>query len=259
MSYQKFGIGLFHKQTFSGVNISFVNGDELFRAELDRGDLFTAENGDSLSLDYSGSFWYSDTARTGFLTGNGAGMAIDLYWNTPFTDGKGFIHLSAEDLGFITWSDQTVEYSGDSTYTFNGLDIDAIGELDDILDPESVRDSLNLRKKNAQLLTWLPAHFRLGMIREFSQKWYYSVEIDARWLNRLYPMFRAGAIYSPNKNLLGGLYLRYSVFGDVQLGLRTEWRPGKNWLLSMNIEQIQSLFVPNTRAGALRASVFKAF
>lgn len=259
MNYQKFGIGLFHKQTFSGINISYVNGDELFQAELDRGDLFTAENGDSLSLDYSGSFWYSDTARNGILTGNGAGLALDLYWNTPFSDGKGFIHLSAEDLGFIVWSDKTIEYSGDSTYTFEGVNIDALADLEEITGAESLIDTLNLKKKTDQYQTWLPAQFRLGVIREFTQKWYYSVEIDARWINRLYPMFRAGAIYSPHKNLLGGVYLRYSVFGDVQIGMRTELRPWDNWLLRMSLEQIHALVVPNSRGGAMRASIFKAF
>lgn len=257
--YQKLGVGLFHKKTFSGVSLSFVNGQELLRSEIDDASLFTSMSGDSLVLDYQGQTWSSDSTKRGFASGNGVGAALDLHWNLPMTDGKGFVLLSLEDFGFIQWSDRTRKFSADTSYTFNGIDLEAILDNDLPFQIVDLQDSLGIVETTSAHTTWLPARLNLGLLRTLNSNWYYEVAIRARVSDLIFPELSVGAMYMIENKLLAGARISYSVYGTLATELNLEWMPGKKWLIHAKSSNLSGVVSEDIRTFGGQIGLSKFF
>lgn len=259
VQYQKVGIGLFHKSTFSGLNLSFVNGQDLFQTQIDQGQLYTSENGDSLALQYNGESWYSDDSKKGIGVGNGAGAALDFFWNLNMADGKGLLMVGLQDLGFIQWSSSTRRLSSDTTFSFIGWDLEEILDSDNPINFSSLQDSLAVNEESKAHTTLLPAKLTLSLIRKLGEKYYYKVSIRSRFLDVVFPEVSGGVLYKPNEILLAGASVSYSVYGNVRFGLKFEYMPGKTWLMQINSNDFLGLLNINERGRAASLSISKFF
>jgi len=259
VQYQKVGIGLFHKKSFSGVNVSFVNGQELFSTQIDNAQLFTSNDADSIALTYQGDAWYSDDSNRGFGVGNGAGAAIDLFWNLTLADGNGLLMIGLQDFGFIQWSSRTTRYSANNTFPFKGWDLEEVLDSDNPISFSSLRDSLAVEESKEAHLTLLPANLDLALIKKISDKYYYKVAVRARFLEVIFPELNAGILYKPNEHLLAGANLAYSVYGSLQLGLSIEYIMGKTWLLQVNSNDALGTLNITERGQSASLSISKFF
>ena len=155
----KFGAMLHHVDSLGkiGVAVSLLKGEQLFYIRT-RGNssLSTSAAGDELVFHSNFNMALSDTTNKGPTVFNGIGASADLYFETPYNGKLGkrsVLTVNANNIGFIHWWNNSVQYSSDSTLRFTGLSIRNISDLRDstlsrINRDTLLRDLANARNEN---------------------------------------------------------------------------------------------------------------
>lgn len=259
LRYQHMGIGFFHKKTFSGVTVGFINGQDYFLSELDRASLFTSADGDSLALDYQTNIWQSDTSSRVFLSGSGAGAALAMQWNLPFAGGGGYLMMDVRDLGFIRFSDQTVHYRADSMFTYTGVDISDVFDSDDVLSAPTFQDSLSYTSEKLSRIVWLPARIRLAMIRELGFRDFYEIAVTAITREEFVPEIMLAYYFLPSDRWVLGASARYGGFGGFRAGLQAEYVNRSGFYFRCGLEDLAGMFYSEAKGRGLQLAISKFF
>jgi hypothetical protein len=135
LAYQQIEIGIvntnFGDGAQFGVGLSFLGGQQYASINAQGLDLYTDTNGQYLQLNANAQANLSDTGAKKTTSINGYGASLDLYFRAPYKIGKrhGTISLSVTDLGFIWWNKNSLTYQKDSSYTYNGVVINGLTDL----------------------------------------------------------------------------------------------------------------------------------
>lgn len=160
--YQTFGFGVEDVARGRMVRLDVVNGQYLGALRLERGDLYTAVDGQFLEADLEGDWYASDTAGGSFGGSNGVGAAVSARWS--FGSGKVRVTLDAEDLGLVAWNKASRQVRQDGPVRYDGLFVDNILDLDGIIVGEDqVLDTLGLAPGYGSYLRPLPARFTAAL------------------------------------------------------------------------------------------------
>jgi hypothetical protein len=162
--YQTLGFGIKHATRETFLRVDLVNGQYLNAVRLDRGYLYTAQDGTYLEADVNGSWYTSDRAGQSFGTSNGLGLsmsgALALRSNTMHYT------IRMEDLGFIAWNSNSQQLLKDEVIRYEGLNVRDILDLSgSVLGENQLRDSLGLNSTAGGFVRPLPARFQLGVSR----------------------------------------------------------------------------------------------
>jgi len=135
LSYQQLEIGIvrtnFGGNAQFGAAISFLAGQQYSALAVPQATFYTDTNGQYLTFNSNAQAYQSDTS-SGYLTRiNGYGASLDVYFKAPYSIGKktGTITLSITDLGFIWWNKQSITYQRDTGYTYSGININGLSDL----------------------------------------------------------------------------------------------------------------------------------
>jgi len=145
--YQQAGIGWAYAPN-AGMQVyallSYVNGEQLLQADLDRAWLYTSALGDTVSAEVKGHYVQSDSAHQGFMQPNGAGASIDLGFRYTFegTGSSWILNAEVRNLGMVQWKPASLHFDADSAIEFRGIAIDDIRTVDDQFRNGQLRDSL---------------------------------------------------------------------------------------------------------------------
>lgn len=161
------------EQRFS-VGIYAVSGKRFYDAEIDRGWIYTAEEGTEIQAELRGSLNQSDTVVKATIFGSpsiGRGLSADLSY--AFRKGKVSGFLSIEDVGFIDWVKGFGSFDADTAAVLRGYYINNLFNISDSLVQLSI-DSLSnsVPKRNA-------TRFRSGLPFAATARWVYA--INATW------------------------------------------------------------------------------
>lgn len=229
LSYQKLGFGLFHREHFSGVRLSVVNGQFFQEALVDEAYLYTSAWADSLTLTYQGSYTQSDPSHTGLGSGNGIGLALDAVFNVPFEDGGGYFTVALNNLGHVWWSEVTETYSADTSFTWTGVNFNDVSEFNNIGFP-NFGDTLHYTLETGRRQTWLPASVRASVMRSWSDQAFWEAAITVRPDGIHLPLVEVGYGHMPNNSTLWRFTGRAGGYGRPGLGLALEKRMGATYL-----------------------------
>jgi hypothetical protein len=157
--YQTLGFGIKHATRETFLRLDLVNGQYLNAVRLDRGYLYTAQDGTSLEADVDGSWYTSDTAGQQFGKSNGLGLsisgALELRSNTMRYS------LRVEDLGFIAWNSNAQQLLQNDVISYDGLHVEDILDLSgSVLGDNWISDTLGLNTTSGGFLRPLPARFQ---------------------------------------------------------------------------------------------------
>jgi hypothetical protein len=147
ISYQQLEIGSvctnFGGKAQFGMGISFLAGQQLQQINVTTGSLYTDSLGQYLQLHSDAKYNASDSTP-GHSYLNGYGASLDFYFNAPYKLGKknGVITISITDLGFINWNSRSLSYNKDTTYTYNGITISGLNDLQNATINNLSKDSL---------------------------------------------------------------------------------------------------------------------
>jgi hypothetical protein len=133
----KLGIVAHHLDTNSriGFSISFLRGEQLFHINtLRNSGLYTSPDGSEVVLHSDFRMAMSDTTKKNVTGFNGLGASADIFFETPYKSKKGrncMLTVNVNNLGFIYWNLNSLQYSSDSILRFSGYQISSINDLKD--------------------------------------------------------------------------------------------------------------------------------
>ena len=135
---EKFG-AIMHKFDSTakiGVSISFLKGEQLFFVKANKNSsLYTNFDGTEIQFQTNFNMALSDTSvKKNVFNFNGAGASADIFFETPYKSKIGrqsVLTINANNIGFIHWRGNSVQYSSDSALKFNGYHVNNILDLKD--------------------------------------------------------------------------------------------------------------------------------
>jgi hypothetical protein len=162
-------------------SISYLLGNHHLSYIIKKGSLYTAPFGSYLDVDYSMNAFITDTSNFSAFKNNGNGVAIDV--SADFFIKKSEIHFSLSNLGFIMWNTSSINLATDSTFNFQGVEIDNIFNFNDsLLEVNNIQDDIIRNNKNA-FKSYIPATLHISLSGEKESKYIktYIVGLIAKW------------------------------------------------------------------------------
>ncbi len=236
--------------------VSFLNGEQFASASSTKLELYTTTYGESVSLNTSLDIQQSDTTNRGFGSPNGLGASFGMLAHRELKPNKQlkshFIEIELRDLGVISWNENSVDYSVDSNYYFEGVFIEDLFDFNDSTLENSGLDTAlqDIRKngvKGTQTLA-LPAVVAISYFAEFSNHWYASGHLSYRQFPGLIPQLIVRGGKHLKHGITIGSMVGYGGYGGFRLGFEGGLKWG-NWNLTASTNNLEGLFLWNYSGG----------
>ncbi|MBT4882046.1 MAG: hypothetical protein HON40_05795 [Flavobacteriales bacterium] len=163
------------------TSLSYLAGNHHLSYIIEKGSLYTAPFGTSLDIAYDMSTFVTDTASLSPMAHNGNGLALGM--STDFRYKEHDIHLSFTDLGFIMWNPESITLATDSSFNFQGIEIEDIFSFNDsLLEINNPQDDLP-STKNSAFKSYIPATFHLRVSGIMKNKYLknYTLGVQGKW------------------------------------------------------------------------------
>ncbi len=250
VTYQTFGLGVEDRNSGSFVELAVVNGQALNAGRIEKADLYTAPFGRLLELQLDGEYYRSDTARNGFNKGIGA--AVNMQWRHRFQLFRfpAVFSLGVTDLGFISWNDNALSVTKDSTIRYEGIEVTDILDLDGLLwNNTTLQDTLGLGYSKGSFLRALPGRVetRLGAGRfhkrsNFHGMHPYELSVDYRYLPGYLPHAAIVRNLVFAKCMAISIGAGYGGFGDLRASAGLMSMLGKHFQIGVHTPNAIGLF-----------------
>ena len=165
LMYNQYAIGVSKAlgHFFVGLNISFLQGFSNLQVNNTRGSLYTAPFGEYLDMSYNLVINQSNVNSTKFFDLNGSGFAADL--QLVYHNAKSRFSFTVSDLGSIAWNKNTANYTGDTSFRYEGINVGDITNLTGNglrgINLDSIAALLGPKKSNRAYTTTLPTTFQV--------------------------------------------------------------------------------------------------
>ena len=239
--------------------ISYLAGNHHLSYIMNKGILYTAPFGTYLDIEYNINAFVTDTSDLSPFVNNGNGIAIDLGTNFSIQDLD--IEFALTDLGFIMWNHSSIRLATDSTFKFQGAEIEDIFNFNDsVLEANNSIDNV-LKTYNSSFKSYIPATVQLSIAGKTKYKYLktYNAGIIAKWQPYLdnEPLSLSKINQGFNESNYSPLYYIHSVFNakyydliptlnyggysnDMNIGLALS--KGKNKKLILGTHHLEDLF-----------------
>lgn len=243
INYQTISLGLEKKfnRHVLGAGLSYVTVGQYQSYHINRGDLYTAEDGTYLDFTTDISLQSVGTdAKSRYFNNVGAGTALNLSYFHKSESGKLAISANLTDLGFMNINN-IESYHKDSSYHFSGISIDNLFDFDmgsfDKYHTDSIYKILNMNKESVSKRQMLPFKLKVGLKYDLSQKVAVLYELQYLHTDQYMPRVTLGGTYKVCE--------RFSAFAKVAAGGfgRVDSYVGFNTLLPLRINLYASLNV----------------
>lgn len=233
-----------------GVSVSVLNGQQLFYIKTkENSSLYTSADGSELILNSNFSMALSDTNNTKFGSTNGLGASADIYFETTYTskwNQKCILSANVNNLGFIHWWGNSVQYSSDSTFVYKGYTIKNINDLKDSTINRINKDSLVVDLANARSEDFnvnIPTNLVLVNKVFFSDKY----RLTAGFRHVFNANYRPYIYFEPEikvKNICYTLHAGYGGYAKLNVGLSLTYNSSA-WFFKVGSHSLQGFFSNN--------------
>lgn len=238
-----------------GVSVSFLKGEQLFYLKTNKNSsLYTSADGSELVLNSNFNLAISDTNNKRITSFNGIGASADIFFETPYKSKVGkrsVLLVNANNIGFIHWQNNSVQYSSDSSLRFSGYTVNNIIDLKDSTLSKLNRDSIlrgltNARRENFN--TNIPTNLVI-INKIYFGKEFFCLQTGFRYIfNANYKPY---VFIEPEyrvKNVTFGLHTGYGGYVRLNVGASVTWS-SKNWFLRIGSNSLQGYVVPKSASG----------
>jgi hypothetical protein len=252
----KFGVMMHQVDSVGkiGVSVSFIKGEQLFFIKTGKtSSLYTSADGSELLLNSNFNVAISDTNNKRLGSFNGIGASADIFFETTYKSKigkKSVLVVNANNLGFIHWQNQSVQYSSDSVFKYTGYNINNIFDLKDSTISRINADSLlrnvsNARSQdfNVNIPTNLVIVNKIFFSDMFSLSQGFRFIFNANY--RPYLFFEPEFKY---KKLIFGLHAGYGGYARLNFGTSVTWN-NKHWFLRIGSNSLQGYVLPKSAFG----------
>ena len=225
--YQQVNLGLIAKRVKNkrlateGVIVSLIKAQSHEAITIPRGTIFTEQLGKELIVDANYEYNSSDTANTGLKAFNGYGLSTDLFTSFFLKNGDK-IRLEMSDFGFMVLNNNSIQQKGDSVYSFEGVEVDNIFDLNDSLLAEISRDSIIddiSEEKQGRYTVALPMGFNVNYSKYFNDKWRLDVGVYYKMLANYFPLVYTNTYYYFNDSFAIKGHVSFGGYGKLNTGL----------------------------------------
>ena len=151
--YQKYNLqyelNLNQKSLLLGV--SYLKGNHNINLNIYEGNLYTADYGEYIDISYNINGFITDTSNISLFKNNGNGLAVDLALQFDYKEYE--VNLYLEDLGFIKWNKNSISLAADSTFTYNGINVDDIFNYNDSIFNNSITNENYINKQKESYIS----------------------------------------------------------------------------------------------------------
>ncbi len=237
-----------------GISVSLIQGQQLFDVKTNaNSSLYTSPDGTELIFNSNFNMALSDTTRKNPLSFNGIGASADIFFETPYKSRIGkrsVLIVNANNLGFIHWQNNSVQYSSDSSLRYTGYNIHSINDLRDSTINRLKSDSLVQNLSNARHQSFnvnIPTNLVILNKVYFSE--IFSLTLGFRHIfNANYVPYVFLEPEYKYKNFIFGLHTGYGGYVRLNVGANITWN-SKAWFLRLGSNSLQGYFFPNITYG----------
>ena len=176
LTYQSFEFGLFKRfaEKNNGYHtvyfgLSLIKGQNYMYLYTNDARLFTAPDGEFIELTINSSYFASDSTKSTIATLGGMGASLNFYWAYEDIKHNSRFEITLTDLGLISWFDNPLYYSADTTIRFDGQEIDDIfnPETGNKISQDSILQLIYSSSDNKTFLKSLPKRFQFAYTKRF--------------------------------------------------------------------------------------------
>jgi hypothetical protein len=238
-----------------GVSLSLLKGEQLFFLKANKGSsLFTSSDGNELVFNSNFSMALSDTTQKKLTSFNGVGASADIFFETPYKSkiGKRSVLLvNANNIGFIHWYNNSVQYNSDSSLRFTGYEVKNIFDLKDSTLNRINKDSLLRSLTNARTEPFnvnIPTNLVIinkiyfGR-RDFCLSTGFRQIFNANYVPYVFiePEFKV-------KKIIFAIHTGYGGYVRLNVGASATWS-SMGWYLRLGSNSIQGYLLPKLSSG----------
>ncbi|HRG02345.1 MAG TPA: DUF5723 family protein [Bacteroidia bacterium] len=250
-----------------GVSVSILKGQQLFYIKAKEGSsLYTNSDGTELVFNSDFVMALSDTTnRKNPFAYTGIGASADIFFETPYKSriGKGSVlTVNANNIGFLHWFDNSVQYSSDSTFKFDGYHINNLLDLKDSTLASINRDSIIRTTTNAHKESFnvnIPTNLLIINKIRFTNKFVLGTGFRYLFNSNFKPYFFTDAEYQITSKITGSLHLAYGGYSRFNVGLAFSYT-SSSWFFKIGSNSLQGYISPsNTYGQGAFVSIAKKF
>jgi len=169
--------------------VSDLNGNHHLSFTAENASFYTAPFGTHNSLDYDMNAFATDTANFNYFENNGNGFAFDFAINFESKNKKYTLYL--DDLGYINWKESALKYNTDTSFSFNGFEIENLLDFNDsILEAESDKylEDIYIKARKGTVKSYIPANFGFKMETPLNDLYFskYIIGFNLKWHLKLF-------------------------------------------------------------------------
>jgi 5S rRNA maturation endonuclease (ribonuclease M5) len=239
-----------NSQNFYKVVGQFQAKNGVLKAELDQHLSKSEDAYTFIEKNQDAQFSISDTASTKFTDINGNGFSTEFFIETPYTSklGKSRFIVSVANLGFIKWSSRTDNYSVDSSFVWNGLNIDdVIGLSENGFEMPTLKDTLGIKSNKEQKVLALPTSFHFRMLRKLNGRKSYEAGLMVMPGRTSLPFIYGGFNHYVAPGFLLTERVTFGGFGNLNMGIEAQWLLNNRLYLRAGSNQLLGFLSPNSR------------
>ncbi len=252
----KFGAMMHHVDSVGkiGVSVSFLKGEQLFYVKTNKNSsLYTSDDGSEIVFNSDFNMALSDTNNKRLGGFNGIGASADIFFETSYKSKvgkKSILTVNANNIGFIHWWKNSVQYSSDSILRYNGYTIRSIADLKDstlnrINKDTLVRNLTNARTEdfNVNIPTNLVIINKIIFSNSFNLSVGFRHIFNANYLPYVFtePEFKY-------KNMAFCLHAGYGGYVKLNVGASVTWN-SKGWFVRVGSNSLQGYVAPKSAYG----------
>ena len=239
-----------------GFSLSYLKGQSLLQINTGSASIYTAADASQIDFNMHGSsVIMSDTSKgkNGIGTFNGNGMSAEFFASMPYTSvlGPSKFFVSVNNLGFIKWNQNTVNYNADTSYIFKGVTVNNVFQLNDASVKNLTKDSLvkKLTQHGRQSVsTNLPMSLFILHTIKFSKLFALNTGFRYFFNGNYKPYLYAEGQFALHKNFTATAHIGYGGYGKLSGGVNVEFKM-KTVFLRIGSNAIQGYVLPKQSLG----------
>ncbi len=210
-----------------GASVSILKGQQLFYIKANQGSsLYTNATGTELIFNSNFTMAVSDNSKKiSPLIYQGIGASANIFFETPYQSklGKGSVlTVNANNIGFLHWFDNSVQYSSDSSFTFSGYHVDNLLALKDSTLSAINKDTIIKNTTNAHKQSFnvnIPTNLLIINKILFTDKFAFSTGFRYLFNSNFKPYFFMQGEYKFTKHFSTALLVGYGGYAKLGVGL----------------------------------------
>ena len=253
MSHQFIGLGaeMTGEKLTWGFSANLLKIGRYQEVDLQSADLYTAPFGEYIESNMALSYETAGSSEPKLSAWYGTGITLSTYMDAQISQ-RSSIHVKVKDLGVMMFQGLNT-YSVDTTYLYDGVEINNILQLDDSIfangDLDSLEAILGLRSTNETRSVLSPGYAEIGFRSELSPNMGLRIVVRQWWRAGASTQFEIGVpfVLSPTFTLEPNL--RFGSWANTVAGLAINWQPGDRFALWLQASQFQNLVASTSSSG----------